>query len=248
MNNGQNNEGVHAGHKEIADEIWAGEYFGPDGAVALAGKAYIGSVSLRNTDKERANLALMYASTLYSAIGNCVAQVKKFRFEFLSIVDFLLIGIELLWHLNKVISRILYEMMYIDFDASQKQALMAYLLICRWVHPFGGYRKMAIKIGEDVRRDYDMKDKKLGEKMLSDYPSEHLAYLFVIARLSRLFFYPQRKLLRGIVLWNIRSKIQQIKFGWRNINSLARLIGDKEMKEYSAPLADSKDVMIKSGI
>lgn len=229
MNQNQSDKGVTGEYPEINQKIWAGEYFGPDGAVSLAGKKYIGSFSLRNSDKERAGLALMYACTLYSAIGNCVAQVKKFRLEFL------LIGVELLWHLNKVISRILYETTYMDFNASQKEVFMAYLLICRWINPFSffSYRNRAIKIGKDI---------------ISEDNCSHSTYFLVMARLSKLWFYSKRKACKKSVSLSIHNPIIQIELGWKTINRLARLIGDKEIKEYSAPLTDSKDVMIKSGM
>lgn len=230
MNKIQSDKGVHEGYDEIGKKIWNGEYFGPDGAVALAHKAYIGSFSLRNSEKERANLALMYACTLYSTIGNCVAQVKKFRLEFL------LVGAEIFWCLRGVIARIVQEKIHENFDASQKEVLIAYLLICKVVSPFSGYRNLAIKLGENV---------------ISEDNCSHATYLLTMARLSRLWFYPKAEEYREYVLSNLRIAKRQVESGWidwRTVNRLARLIGDEEIKNYSAPLADSKDVMVKSGM
>lgn len=232
------NQSIQELQKTEGDRVWGGEHFGPNGTIAVAFYEYERAVYNESceaaSEEDVAFASMNYAMTLYSAIGNCVAHIKKFKVQYLA--DLL----DILWCLRKVVSHIVQWKMYEQFDASQKEAFMAYLLVARFVTPFSffDYRKMAIKLGDDI---------------ISEDNCSHATCLLTLARLSRMWFYKKAKEYREVVvnaiILNEEGKVKQVEDGWidwKTINRLARLIGDKEMKEYSAPLADSQDVMIKS--
>lgn len=239
-------QNIQESQKTEGDRVWDGEHFGPNGTIAVAFKKY--ELAFRNADysthtkgsaetkKEIALASMNYAMTLYSAVGNCVVRIKKFDFYFLFVLA------DILWSLKNVVSHIVQEKMYEKFDASQKEAFMAYLLVCRFISPFSGYRKLAIKLGEEVLNQMHVSQK----ISLADY----VIRLLVMARLSRLWFYKERRECKDFVFIAINYSHSSLFSGdnidWRTVNRLARLVGDEEMKKYSASLADSKDVMIKS--
>lgn len=230
-------ESIQEPQKTEGDRVWNAEHFGPNGTIAVAFYEYERAVYNESceaaSDEDVALASMNYAMTLYSAIGNCLARIKKFQLEYLLVLSIILFS------LRKVVSHIVQWEMYEQFDASQKEAFMAYLLVCRFMSPFSGYRKLAIKLGEEV--------------LFRNASAPRITQLLVRARLSKLWFYPKKKECREIVLKYLNdakefSKLDFSGIDWRTVNRLARLIGDKEMKEYSASLANSQDVMIKSGM
>lgn len=222
----ENEEVKQADFEAAGDKVWAAGYLGPNGAMALSRKNYENSFG-KISDEDRSSAAMEYACVLFSFFGYCVAQVKQRH------PSYMIFGAISFFSLNLVVSRILYEMMYIDFNASQKEALMAHLLLCRFFFAFVDYRKMAIKMGEDVLDDAEA--------------SISTSYL-VRARLYRLWFHRDRKINKELVRVAIYDSTYQKEFGWRTVSRLARMIGDDGMAKYSAHLADSQDVIIKSGL
>ena len=235
MSNAQSNQDGSE-IKTEGERVWDGEHFEPNGTIAVAYQKYHRAVFDEVTDKEIALASMNYAMTLYSAIGNCVARIKKFDFFYFAVF------LNILWDLKDVVSHIVQEKMYEHFDSSQKEAFMAYLLMSRAMSPFSffSYRKLAIELGEDV---------------LSDDYCSHSTYLLAMARISQLSFYAEAKNYREVVWANVspmeNGEVIAIKEGWidwKTVNRLARIIGDKEAVKFSAPLACSEDVMIKSGM
>ena len=205
--------------KYLSDKIWAGEYLGQFGALGIAQDNYDDS----GCGKEE---TFTYVMTLYSAIGNFVSQLKRFRFWF---VPFLLSAI---FDFRRIMNEILDKRFYEGSTPERKEAFVAYLLFLDKVSFSSKYKSMAIEIGLEVFLDE-----------LTPPPS----FLLVVARLSSVsedLGYSFKK----IALSEIRNENTQKEVGWRTICRVARLIGDREMIAKSAPLADSQDVLLKSGV
>lgn len=79
---------VHQGQPEIGQKIWDGDYWGPDGALALAKSTFEGS-------KKRAADRVVWMSSLFSALGNTLPAAK--RGNWLGIRR----AVPCIWHLRK---------------------------------------------------------------------------------------------------------------------------------------------------
>jgi histone H3/H4 len=206
--------------KYLSEKIWAGEYLGRFGALAIAEDRY--DESGRNKEE-----TFNYVMTLYSAIGNFVAQLKKFRFWF---VPFLLFAV---FNFRRVMNEILYKKYHEDATPERKEVLMAYLLLLNKMSISSKYVLMAMEIGEELIFDEDVSQS---------------VFLLAVARLHTLKKANTRSVFKKIVHSEIRQESTQKDVGWKTINRLARLIGDNEMIAKSASLAESQDVLVKSGV
>ncbi len=231
----ESKKGNYAEQDEISKKIWNAEHFGRAGTIALAFRNY--ELSLKKSELERSLATLEYACALYSAIGNCFAQLKKFH------LVYFFIGIYYLLELDTVVFEIIDDKMHKNFNASQKEALMAYMLMCRFTSPFSGYRKMVIKLGKEIISSFNPTG------LLSEL-NEIIdpTFYLVCGRLSRLCSHPASALYESLVSRAIHYEEIRKYLDWRTVNRLARLIGDKKMVQKSALLADSQDVLIKSGM
>lgn len=213
--------------EKIGRKIWAGCYFDKNGAINSFFKVY--KESLWENEKTASFATLMFASTLYSAFVHCVARVKYFQLRYF------FLGIKTLLKLNVVLRIILEHKMYKNFNSSQQEVLIAVLLLCHYLSPFSGYRKMAIKLGETILLE---KDHSL------------MTHLLIKARLSRLWFYEKRKDYKAEVSKSINNLegvlYYQEEIDWRTIHRLSRLIRDKAIIMVFAMKANSDDVNLKS--
>ncbi len=235
------NHSVHEGKPALQAKHWRGEYFGSNGAIEDSLRAY----NRANMDyircyddehkKEYLKALMGYLSTLYSALHHSICQVMKFKLTYVQYV------FEIIDELN---DNLMFALEHREaLDAGQKEVLMAVLLSMRFVPPFPeGYRKLAIELGKEIVTGYvSGRMSGRGEVFIS-------TYLLACARLSRVLKGHEARAYRDNVLTYINIRNIQRKLGWKTINRLARMVGDKKLVHESAILDGSPDIKLKSGM
>lgn len=236
------NHSVHEESRELQDKHWQGQYFGLGGVIEdsrkkydLACAAYARHFYDEVRRKECTKATIGYLSTLYSAFNHSARQALKGKFEHFRHL------LETLDELDEILAEAIFLYNDKELNAGEKEVLMAVLLVVRFARPLSGYRALAIKLGEEIVSEYEVKGDAEGGVALS-------TYLLAMARLSRLFGCDGAGEFRDIVREYITDKEHQQHLGWKTINRLARLVGDKEMVKLSARMDGSPDILLKSGM
>ena len=202
---------------------WAGDYFGPQGAIARSG-----------------SLVMQRMSTLYSAIGHCAAQVAARKWN------------NKIWYAFMA-SKLLFELEGLATDVTndkgakqslgpgERDVLIATLLLTpyvSWIFLNFWHRKEA---------------KELIKYQIASFSFDHVSVLFAKARASRLWFSfgeMQNSWLEDV---HLAIKLyapdgNSPKLAWTDVARLARLIGDKERQKYAAMQSGLADVKLKAGL
>lgn len=227
-----------------ADQHWAGDYFGPTGALEVARRQYEAAYEKVRIDSSNlvymawmlATMRLM--STVFSAIGHCLSQAKRPTLN--NKFWYVIMAAELNGELHAAVRKALPFAGKID--AGQRDVLIASLLLLRFTNPTRGYAKLAAEL---INTTLDDKD------------APRVSKLFAMARGSRLSHHFS-KVDRDDFRWKVYGAIYSeapdsaentgptVK--WEDVARLARMIGDKECQRYAAKMSGSVDAKLKAGV
>jgi hypothetical protein len=246
------NHSVHDS-KVSQDRHWQGQYFGRDGEIEaschkynLACEAYLEHFDDEEHKKNCTKATMGYLSTLYSALNHSLRQVLRGRMGY---VQYL---VEVLDDLDEILKEAINLYRQKELDAGEKEVLMAVLLTMRFIHPFSGYRALAISLGEEILVEFASSRIEISKEHHARVSNRVMVarstYLLACARLSRALKRSEGEVYRLNVLTFIHDKEIQHELGWKTINRLARLIGDKELVAHSAKMDGSPDILLKSGM
>jgi hypothetical protein len=240
--------------KAHADQHWAGNYFGDMGALAVARSrhfavkkklvtaAFSHTMEDDNLSNEHVSTTMERMSTVFSAIGHCLAQLAqqrrnnkfwyiltacKLAFELYRLVEEDIAGSE--WFLKRL-------------HAGQRDVLIASLLFLRWFCPGHGYGRQAAK---------------LLRATIGDDNAPYISELFAKARASRLrmwFIWIERDSFHEEVSDAIYTYAPDslplvdgaLQIPWHDVARLARLIGDKKRKRDAAAKSGAVDAKLKA--
>lgn len=237
--------------RESQDKHWQGKYFGPCGVIAEQREKYntaniaytvclyeeTPSGNLEMLHSEMLRAAMSYTSTLFSSVTHAIKQVMKGRLKYVSL------GYVAYKDMAKLVEEITDTRLLrpnVDrLSPSEQEVLMAVLMF-KGIVTFHNHWNQAQAI-------------MIGQKVLDNDNAPAASVLLVKARLSTFWFwseisYEERSAHRVDISLAIYDEHVQKSLGWKTINRLARLIGDKKMKHFSAQQDGSPDIMLKSGI
>jgi hypothetical protein len=221
---------------------WAGEYFGKDGALAIARENL---QFLRNSPvdqvKVRRAATMQLVSTTFSALSHCLSQLKKIK---------KLKQERPFWYLWQAIT-LFFELTSLTEEANQFEAdymepgerdvLIAALKVSSvisWLFLDVWYRKRAAE---------------LICVQLKVLPENHPSRLFAQARgydMVRYFSGIVREDFRGAVyfaIFNQSPDNEKSILSWSEVARLARLIGETERQRYASQMDGSFDALLKAG-
>ncbi len=235
------------------DQHWAGDYFGPGGALdsarkkyeekmAAASSAFDATWAERQSDLLRVTMQLM--STVYSAIGHCASQVAARRIN--NKLWYMWQALLLLFKLDELVSQVVMnEDRKKSLAPGERDVLIASLLLLPgpilWFLFSYLYRKEAVEL--------------LRHQINNPFRSE-VSLLFAMARAYRVkgshftegereFFYDTVHV--AIYLYAPDGDGEP-KLNWSDVARLARMIHHKDRQRQAAEQDGSEDARLKAGV
>jgi hypothetical protein len=229
---------------------WDGQYFGRFGALAHARHEYdltqrmserYGEGSGQSLTQRLINDQLLLMSTVFGALGHCVAQIKVRRFNNKPLYAWraMLLYLEIRFGVAEIFT---IQKLVEKLNPSQRDVMIAACYVGSFWN--GDGRLFLDRAARLVRAN------------LKDPEAAPVTVLFAKARATKitLFSQQERDLFWKEVSWEIEVDLLAHKRGevsrydLKDLARLARLIGDKERQKDAAVMDGSPDVKLKAGL
>lgn len=235
------------GDKAHRDQHWAGQYFGAGGALDVARQACSLKERLVDVpqpfvhdedDLLRAQMRLM--STVFSALGHCVAKLRVRSGGIKSIVWHLYQCLRLVFELEDIVAKTV--MSSKKMEPGERDVLIAALSVSAlisWVHLVFWYRREAAE---------------LVKMQVKGLPFDHVSSLFAKGRgchMKRHFSESERDDFLEHVQFAIVHYApdgKDPKLSWSDVARLARFVGNTKRQQYAARMDGSPDAKLKAGV
>ena len=222
--------------KAYGVEIYASNYFGKFGAIALA-ENISRRLNVTGDTSDRAEAVMLLLNAYYSAIGYCVAKIKRLRIWY----AFKLVSMS--FKFFAVLSIIEQAKIYRSFDSGQDEVFMAGLLLRRRI-PFVRDHNESSLVMILLRSILNDSKAKTSTRMLAKARCIN-SHLFVDS--NEFADFKENVSTYKQLVADCRDELVIAEVGWECIARVARLIGDEELQKFAAKKDGRPDVVLKHG-